>query len=439
MSISDNRPELIRLPPASWTSLSRRIAGQSVVFATATAAASLLSAVVKAVLARHLSASAFGSYSFAISFLLFVAIFFELGLFLPAARLAARAQGRERREIVGAAFLMYALLGLAFCALVFASSFVVDSWFHVHSGDALLVVAPLAFVYPFGHLALWLAQGTGRLHIYSGSVVLGQALVAISIVLLVLVDDRPSLTAPLVLQSLSLSGGWLLFVFLFRPLFRRARTHVSKIVRDARAFGFQVYVGRVLSIGTYNMDVLMLAAWREPKEVGLYALAGALAAAGGLPVMGLANALFPRMVSARRLEGEWLAISWGFGFVLALLVWLAAEPFFRVAFSAEYVTAAHFVFPLALAQVVRGVTGLYNMFLAAQGRGKDLRNAGVVLTGSNLILNFLLIPKYGATGAAWASLLALVANYVAHVHFYRRSLGRPAVGSEVEWESQPVP
>jgi O-antigen/teichoic acid export membrane protein len=35
--------------------------------------------------------------------------------------------------------------------------------------------------------------------------------------------------------------------------------------------------------------------------------------------------------------------------------------------------------------------------------------------------NFALIPSFGASGAAWASLLALVANLVAHVVFYRRS------------------
>jgi O-antigen/teichoic acid export membrane protein len=43
-----------------------------------------------------------------------------------------------------------------------------------------------------------------------------------------------------------------------------------------------------------------------------------------------------------------------------------------------------------------------------------------VLTLSNVAFNFALIPPYGAHGAAWASLLALLANLIAHVFFYRR-------------------
>ena len=39
----------------------------------------------------------------------------------------------------------------------------------------------------------------------------------------------------------------------------------------------------------------------------------------------------------------------------------------------------------------------------------------------NLAFNFALIPRFGAKGAAWASLFALVANLIAHAVFYRRS------------------
>jgi O-antigen/teichoic acid export membrane protein len=80
------------------------------------------------------------------------------------------------------------------------------------------------------------------------------------------------------------------------------------------------------------------------------------------------------------------------------------------------------ILPLALAATIRGVTALYNSYLAANAKGRELRMTGLVLTASNLILNFALIPPFGASGAAWASFFALVANYLAHVVLYRRSL-----------------
>jgi O-antigen/teichoic acid export membrane protein len=397
---------------------------QSILFAGAAAAVSLLSAVVKAVLARHLGSAAFGSFSFAVSFISLTAMVFEFGIFLPAARLAAKAEGLQRRRIIGAAFVAYIPIGIAYSATVFGSSFVVDDFVNVDASHALRTVAALAAVYPLGLLALWLAQGVDKLHIYSVTVLLGQVLFTASVVVVAAVS-RITTPSALVLQALSMLVAWLAFLIWLRPAFAGARQHLRPLVRDTRSFGFQVYIGRLLSIGTYNMDILMVAIWASARQVGLYALAGALAGVIGLPVAGLANALFPRMVHAREIRRQWLGIAWIVGLALACVVWLLAKPFFHHVFSRDYADASRYVLPLALAQVVRGVTGIYNTFLSARGFGKSLRNAGLVLTGSNLILNFALIPPYGAMGAAWASLVALAANLLAHIWFYRRGLAAP--------------
>jgi O-antigen/teichoic acid export membrane protein len=55
-----------------------------------------------------------------------------------------------------------------------------------------------------------------------------------------------------------------------------------------------------------------------------------------------------------------------------------------------------------------------------------MRNAALVLTISNLVFNFALIPPFGARGAAWASFFALFANLVAYLAFYRRFLRKPS-------------
>lgn len=97
-----------------------------------------------------------------------------------------------------------------------------------------------------------------------------------------------------------------------------------------------------------------------------------------------------------------------------------AGEFIRIAFSHKYTAAAALVAPLALAQTVRGITSVYNTFLAAHGGGRQLRNAGFVLAASNVVLNFALIPPYGAMGAAWASFAALCVNLAAHIFSYHR-------------------
>ena len=398
-----------------------RTVWQTAGFAGGSLVANALAVVATALLTRHLGTAEFGSYSFAVSLLFFVAMFFEFGLFLPAARLSALADGLDRRQILGAALLVYLPVGAAFAATIFGLSFLVDGWFNVDAGHALRVSAATAVAFPFVLVLQQLAQGIDRLHVASVATALSQLFLVASLAMLLGVGGSLSPSSALVLRSLALLLAGILAALWLRPALGAVGRWSREFVREARRWGFQLFVGRVLSIGTYNMDVLMLGLWTNSRSVGLYVLAGSLAAASGLPVIGFGAALFARMAREPAIARRWLVVATAVGAVTALAAWLLAEPVIRVFFSARYVAAAGLVLPLALAQFVRGVTGIFNTFLSAHGRGADLRNAGLVLTIGNVALNFALIPPFGARGAAWASLFALLANLVAHVVFYRRT------------------
>jgi O-antigen/teichoic acid export membrane protein len=406
------------LPPSERNA---RVLAQASFYTAATAIVGILTAVSLAFIARHLTASEFGSFSFANSLLTLVALFFEFGLFFPAARIAARRGPTGRRRLAGAVVTAFVPVGILFCLSIVGMSAVVDRAFHVHVSYALLVVAPLSFVYPLKQVVLWLAQGLDRLHLYSLAAVIAQ-----SLFLLLLVGGnhfaRVTVARSLLLQATAMAAAWTLLLWWTRPIFRRARVRATTLVIQARRYGFQVYIGRVLSIGTYNMDVLMLGAFSTARSVALYSLAGGLVTAIGLPIAGLATALFPRMTRESRLSARWLALCWAIAIATTLLLVVLAQPLVSGIFSSSYDGAVSLVTPLALAQAIRSMTFVYNSFLSAHARGRDLRAAGFVLTGSNLILNFALIPAYGAAGAAWASLGAIVVNFVWYVVLYRRAV-----------------
>lgn len=402
--------------------LRSRTAGQAVTFAAANGLTSLFSAVAMALLARGLSAPEFGSFSFCVTFLLFLSLFFDFGLFLPAARLTAKADRPGQRHLVGAALIAYVPVGLAFCIVVAALALAVDSVFAVEARDALLIGAPLAIVYPFQLLAWHLGQGLDRLHVYSITLAAGNGLFVVFLLGCIVLDVELSIVLGIVLRGAGFLVGCVAFVVWAGPVFRRATSRVGELVRDARDYGFQVYLGRALSTATYNMDVLLLGALANAEVVGFYAVAVALGNVIGLPALGLSAALFPRMTGQSRLNRRWLTVSWVVALAGAGLLVLTAEPVIEVLFSERYLSAADIVPPLALASAVRSVTSVYNSFLSAHGRGRELRNAALVLAGTNLVLNLVLIPPFEAQGAAWASLIALLANLGAHILFYRRSL-----------------
>jgi O-antigen/teichoic acid export membrane protein len=397
------------------------VARQAAGFAGANLAANALAVVSTAIVTRSLTTDEFGNYAFAASLLVFVALFFEFGLFLPAARLAAVSEIPERRAIIGSALLVYLPVGVAYSSTIFLLSFGIDGWFHVEAGHAMRVAAPLAIGIPFGFVLQQLAQGLDRLHIFAASAVLAQLLLVVFFGLGAGVGGDLNPESALALRGVAFSLAGLACAFWLRPIFHRVRHWSGELVRQGREWGFQLYLGRILSIGTYNMDVLMLGIWTNARSVGLYALAGSLAAVSGLPVISMSAALFGRMARDVAIARRWLVLATVVGAVSALGAWLLAEPAIRIFFSERYVAAAALVPPLALAQFVRGLTTVFNTFLSAHGRGVELRNAGLVLAGSNIVFNFALIPAFGTQGAAWASVFALLANLAAHVFFYRRS------------------
>lgn len=404
------------------------VTSRVVVFTGADMLTTALGGIVTLLLARSLSTTQYGSYSFATSALAFTAMFFEFGLFLPTARRLAQGRGHPG-EVVGAATTAYLLVGVAFVVLVFALSFGVDNWFHVDAGAALRLVAPLLLVYPYEFVALLLAQGLDRIRRYSLARMGGRAIAVATLGAVLLTSHRLTVALALAVESAALLLTWTAYTLWLRPAYRNLVPQVRGFLREARRYGFQVYVGRVLSIGTYNMDTLMVAAFTNARSVGFYALASAIAYPVGLPGAGLGAALFPRMAREPRLDGSWLLGAGLFSLAAAGVACVLVRPLVSLVVGSAYLPVVGLLPPLALAASARSVTSIYNTFLAAHARGAELRNASLVLTGSNLVLNIALIPPFGAIGAAWASLVALLCNLAAHVASYRsvvRELGSVA-------------
>jgi O-antigen/teichoic acid export membrane protein len=249
-----------------------------------------------------------------------------------------------------------------------------------------------------------------------------QTLYLLSLIVLLALDVRLTASLVVLLRLTSMLAALAVLVVWLSPEFHGAISRGAAILRDARDYGFHMYVGNVLSMGTYSMDVLMLGALTNARTVGYYSLAGSAAYVVGLPVNGLAAALFARMTFDDRIDRRWLAFGWASGLACAVVVSTLAYPLVPLVLSSRYTGAIVLIPPLALAAVVQGVTTIYNTYLTAQAKGKELRNAALILTVSNLVLNLALIPPFGALGAAWASLAALLANLVAHMIFYRRYL-----------------
>jgi O-antigen/teichoic acid export membrane protein len=418
-------PALATRPSHLRGLLGSRLFGQSAIFTVGSIVVMLCGAAGKAILGNALVPARFGEFALCTSVLGFLSMFFDFGLFTPAARLIARSPGRKA-EVVGTAFLAFIPVGLLFSLTVFGLSYVVQPVFGADIGVPLRIVSPLACVYAFGIPFSQIAQGADRVGSYAIAAVCGQIVFLIALIAAGAAHVL-SVDVALVINTVGLLVTALAALAYLRPALTGVQRHLRLLIKETRSWGFQVFIGRVLSMGTYNMDVLMVAAFATSREVGFYVLAGALAQAGGLPITGLGTASFHALTHQRTIRRGWLVTAWSFGAVGVVAIAMLGPIAIGLALPAQYAPVVGLAIPLAMAQALRGVTGLYNTYLASHALGRELRRCGLILTVSNVLLNFALIPPFGAVGAAWASLGALVPNYLAHLHYYRGQLSDPGV------------
>lgn len=415
MSGSSARPRALaaRLPALSGP------VKQSVLFVVATAAAGVLGIVSQALVARQLGVDDFAVYAFVLGTLQFSAVFFEFGLFIPAARQAALADAGDRAAIVGATLLAYVPVAVAYSALILLLSVALAPFVDFDVGPALRLAAIGAFSFPFMLIGQALAQGTERLHVFSIASFGWQAVFATALGCLAVAGIGFGSSGAVLLREAAMATGVLLICWWLRPRLVAVRERLRRLVADAREWGRTVYVGRVLSTSTYNMDILLVGLFADAEAVAFYSLAKLLAYGISLPATGAAGALFARMASLPELRRRWLVGAYAVGLGLAALLALIASPLIHIAYGSDFAGAAILVLPLAVAEALRGVGALYNGFLTAHARGRAVRDAAIVFAATNLVTNFTLIPLFGAAGAAVASLIAMAASVLSYMRGYR--------------------
>lgn len=163
-----------------------------------------------------------------------------------------------------------------------------------------------------------------------------------------------------------------------------------------------------------RMDQVMLTIWRPSTEVGAYAAAVRLAELPQFAAALLATARFTDLVEARR-AGEasfreastgFFSINVAFGLAAAFALAPFAEAWVRLVFGPGFEAGATPLRVLAFANVWVFLGVARSQVLSVAGVSRFLAWASLGGAGANLFLNFMFIPRWGATGAASATLIS---------------------------------
>ena len=368
------------------------------------------SLLTNVVLARSLGPDGRGIYAVAVLVPALIGLVAQLGL--GPANVYHFSKGLiAGDELVAHAIAMGLALGIVCYLAMFGYVAVTRSTLVFGVPSALLLITCVALPFTLSTAFLQgVMMGAERFGLFNATIVAQYASPAIVLVIAMVLEPRSvpaavtSWTASAVITAL-VSLGCAARVARLGIRFRMAT--LSRLLR----FGMMSYLSSLTSFVNYRFDVLLVNLFAGARQVGLYAVGTGLAEV----VWYLANAagivLAPRVAASSDTEADRITES-----VCRVVTFLALGSGLLLALTAPYVIVLFFGAPFAESAwavwlllpgiVTFSVARILSMYLLGRNRLKiDLFASltGLVVT---LVLDLVLIPRYGFRGAAIASSIA---------------------------------
>lgn len=401
-----------------------------------------LAFMVSVVLARTLGAEGFGVYSFAYSLMMVLAIPAQLGLPQLVVRETARAQANGDWGLMRGVW-RWSTIGVLLFTIVIA---VITAIIVVLVGGSIneekvstllfgLVLIPLVAL---GNLRGAALRGLHR-------VVMGQLpesiirpgifIVLIFTSVLVFSGFRLTPSSAMGIQVIAAAIAFTIGAYLLMHSCPSEVTERPTPVYESRhwigaAMPLALVAGLQLIIG--HTDVLMLGLLRTDEEVGIYRAVAQVSLLVGFGLQ-IAHMLIAPYVSRfhaqddeRRLQK---IIKIGAQVVFAatapILVFfiLFGDQLLIFLFGATFGTAYAALVILALGRFASATLGPVGLVLQMTGYEKETAAGVALAAGLNILLNLLLIPQLGITGAALATAMSLIISHIVLHRFVLLRLG----------------
>jgi O-antigen/teichoic acid export membrane protein len=311
--------------------------------------------------------------------------------------------------------LLFAIIGgglLAFGLMVITSSR--PDWFGVVATDLFRIAAisiPFQLITLIG-LNIFLA--IGKIREFNLLDVVGQSFVLINsfLALLILHAGLHTLITLNAVASVLVS---LVIVFMLRSAARRLedadKTWRSDLMLLKQMIGYGIKSHIAILAGTliFRADLLVVNHFRNASEAGVYSLASQMATLLMMLPSVIATLLFPRVTAEQDKTGNTTCVVARHTALVMLLCCLAAVPLsllLPVVYGSVFTDATTQLLILLPGVFFIGLQSVLVQHFNAMGLPKAVPVFWVVTLVINLIMVFLMVPRYGARGAAWASTIS---------------------------------
>ncbi len=381
-------------------------------YAFGTAVAKIARAVVIIYVAKILGAGQYGIFTYAMSLVGIFMIFADLGITSILTRELSK-EGEEKYTYLSTAF----LVKIGFLLFAIATSAVFGPMISKFPEAKPLIILIAVFVATESLRGFLYAitRAQNKMQIEAGLNIVSEIISVLVVVVLFLKHSSAQELAYAFIIG-NLIGLFITLFFLRKNFVGLFKKFEPKLVKTIINSSWPFAVMGVFGVFMTNIDSVMIGFWNSPVVLGLYAAAQKpISLLYVLPAF-LSVSLFP-LISKLVSNGESrtkkvvekscrtslsLALPIIFGGILL------AGPILNVTFGQEYIGAG-LTFQILLLTLLPAFPGAVfsDVIMAENGQKLFIKStaAGAI---TNVLLNFILIPKYGIVGSAFATLAAQI-------------------------------
>ncbi len=369
-----------------------------------------ISFITVAVIARRLSVDEYGVFSFARSFPLLFLVMSDMGIeFLLIREVAV---GHERvRDYIGK--LLPLKLTLTFIAVICAATVTLFAVSDAEVRYATLILVCYTFLRSMMTFMLSVFRGLEKMEYVSIAGIIEFALAFLMIYFLLKPGGSAGFVSVLYLASMSCA-------LIMTAVFLIRNTGLPKPAIDMKLWKTTLIMSWPLALNSLsvllnnNVDIVMIKYFHNREQVGLYAACVPIAGIVCYFQNAFAASVYP--VISRIYENEKSALAMSFNKCIKMITItsvpvclggaMLAKKILITAFGAKYEQGAIVLAILCGAAFFSSYAAFFSSFATSIHEQKKYGLIYASCTVLNIILNLFLIPRWGITGAAIATILS---------------------------------
>ncbi|MBS4206751.1 flippase [Bacillus sp. FJAT-50079] len=198
---------------------------------------------------------------------------------------------------------------------------------------------------------------------------------------------------------------------------------------DSLKFGIKAHFSNMLSFINYRADTIVISYFSTNAAVGLYNIAVNVAERLWIVSQSISSVLFPR-VAALNEEDEknqltslvTRTVLW-FSIISGVVFYLIAELFIGLLFGQDYQESAVVLKVLLPGIILFSMDRIMSNDLAGRGKPELNMYTSIFTVVGNLVLNIILVPRYGIYGAAFSTSLTYSLSTIIKMFIFKSLTG----------------